>query len=78
MTTTHTTTVTPAEAETPFKDGAYTLACTCGERVTYRGQQFTLVEARRHEAWHAKMAAPHAAFNQRQAKLAASSASRWD
>lgn len=51
---TPTTTVTPAEPETPFKDGAYTLTCTCGEQVTYRGFQFTSVEARRHEAWHAR------------------------
>jgi hypothetical protein len=56
QTTTHTTTVTPAEPETPFKDGDYTIACTCGEHVTYRGYQFTAVEAQRHQAWHAKAA----------------------
>lgn len=53
-TTTHRTTVTPAEPETPYGDGAYTLACTCGEHVTYRGRSFTQVEAQRHEAWHAR------------------------
>lgn len=56
-TTIHTTSVTPAseaEAAVPFGGGNYTLSCTCGERVTYSGQQFTLVEARRHQAWHEK------------------------
>jgi len=53
----HTTTVSPknaAEAAVPFGGGDYVLSCTCGEQVTYRGEQFTLVEARRHQAWHAK------------------------
>jgi hypothetical protein len=50
------TTVTPAEAETPWKDGAYRLACTCGEQVTYRGFYFTQVEAQRHQAWHGRKA----------------------
>ncbi len=54
MSALHTTTVIAAEPETAFKDGAYTLACTCGERVTYAGKAFTQVEAQRHAAWHAK------------------------
>lgn len=48
----HQTTVKPAEPETAFKDGAYTLSCTCGERVTYRGYHFTKVEADRHDRYH--------------------------
>lgn len=53
-----TTTVTPAEPETMLRDGAYTLECTCGERVTYQGEMFTTVEAQRHRAWHARQANP--------------------
>jgi hypothetical protein len=56
MSTTHTTTVTPAEPETIWGDGAYTITCTCGERVTYRGRTFTQVEAQRHAAWHLQVA----------------------
>lgn len=50
---THQTTITPAEPETRFRDGAYTLTCTCGERVTYRGYWFTHGEAERHLRYHA-------------------------
>jgi hypothetical protein len=53
MAATHTTTVT-CVAPAPFGGGDYQLTCTCGEKVTYRGEQFTQVEARRHQAWHAK------------------------
>lgn len=36
-------------------EGAHHIGCTrCGESVTYRFEQFTLVEARRHEVWCAK------------------------
>ena len=52
----HNVTITPAEPETMFRDGAYTLTCTCGETVTYRGYWFTTVEGRRHEQYHAKKA----------------------
>jgi hypothetical protein len=49
MTTTHTATVTPAEPETTYRDGAYRIDCTvCGTVATYAGQQFTLVEANAH------------------------------
>ncbi len=49
MSTTHTTTVTPAEPETTYRTGAYRIDCsTCGTVATYRGEQFTLVEAHRH------------------------------
>lgn len=49
MLTTHTTTVTPAEPETRYHDGAYRIDCSiCGTVATYAGEQFTLVEARRH------------------------------
>ena len=48
-TTTHATTVTPAEPETRYHDGAYRIDCSvCGTVATYAGEQFTLVEARRH------------------------------
>lgn len=48
----HLVSVTPAEPETMWKDGAYTLSCTCGEQVTYRGWSFTRVEADRHSRYH--------------------------
>ena len=49
MTTTHATTVTPAKPETTYHDGAYRIDCSvCGHVATYAGEQFTLVEARRH------------------------------
>lgn len=51
------TPATPADAAVPFGGGSFTLACTCGEKVTYSGQAFTEVEARRHQAWHARQAA---------------------
>jgi hypothetical protein len=51
----HTTTVTEIEPGI-FGGGLYRIECTCGERVTYRGQAFTQVEAQRHEAWHARQA----------------------
>ena len=47
MAATHTSTVTPAG------NGAFTITCTCGEKVTYSGEQFTKVEAMRHDRWHA-------------------------
>jgi len=47
--TIHATTLTPAELETTFKDGAYRIDCSvCGTVATYAGQQFTLVEANAH------------------------------
>jgi len=50
MSTTHATTVTPAEAPTAYHTGAYRIDCSvCGTVATYRGEQFTIVEARRHE-----------------------------
>lgn len=56
-------TVTPAEAtESLFRDGAYTLSCTCGESVTYRGYWFTRVEAARHAQYHAGQDDAHAKF----------------
>lgn len=51
----HTVTVTPAAPVGPFDSDSHTLACTCGERVTYAGFYFTRVEADRHAAWHAKV-----------------------
>ena len=49
MSTIHTTTVSPAEPETAYHDGAYRIDCSiCGTVATYAGEQFTLVEARRH------------------------------
>ena len=54
--TTHTTTVTPAEPETTYHDGAYRIDCSvCGTVATYAGEQFTIVEARRHEDYFAKV-----------------------
>lgn len=38
-----------------FGSGAHTIACTCGEKVTYNGHQFTTVEAERHAKWHAEV-----------------------
>lgn len=52
----HTTTVVPPAVENEFGEGAYTLVCTCGERVTYSGRSFTMVEAQRHQSWHARQA----------------------
>tara|TARA_Y100000034_G_C6793597_1_gene355478 strand:+ start:357 stop:566 length:210 start_codon:yes stop_codon:yes gene_type:complete len=50
MPTTHATTVTPAEPETTYHTGAYRIDCSvCGTIAIYRGEQFTIVEARRHE-----------------------------
>jgi hypothetical protein len=53
MAATHTTTVTCVTAA-PFGGGTYELRCTCGEVVRYSGENFTRVEAQRHQAWHAK------------------------
>jgi hypothetical protein len=54
--TIHTTTVQPAEPETPWKDGAYWINCTvCGHVHTYRGYAFTVVEAQRHEQYFANL-----------------------
>ena len=56
MTTTHRATVTPAEPETAYHDGAYRIDCpVCGTVATYAGEQFTIVEARRHEDYFAKV-----------------------
>ena len=33
-------------------DGTATISCSCGEKVTYRGVEFTNVEAQRHRRWH--------------------------
>ena len=56
MTTTHLTTVEPAEPETTWKDGAYRIVCShCGPYVTYRGHAFTVVEAQRHETYFASL-----------------------
>jgi len=49
----HIITVTPVEP-TIFGGGTYRIDCSCGERVTYQGEQFTQVEAQRHQAWHQK------------------------
>ena len=50
MPTTHTATVTPTEAPTAYHTGAYRIDCSvCGTVAIYRGEQFTIVEARRHE-----------------------------
>ena len=58
MPTTHTTTVTPAEPETRYHDGAYRIDCSiCGTVATYAGEQFTLVEARRHHDYFASLEA---------------------
>jgi hypothetical protein len=54
MTTTHTTTVVPAEPTTWHGNESYTIICTCGERVSYRGREFTEIEAMRHRAYHHK------------------------
>ena len=48
-TTTHITTVTPAEPETIHRDRSYFINCSvCGTVGLYAGQQFTQVEATRH------------------------------
>jgi len=58
MSTTHTTTVTPTEPPTAYHTGAYRIDCsTCGTVATYRGEQFTLVEARRHHDYFASLEA---------------------
>lgn len=50
----HVMTVTPAEPETAYHDGAYRIDCAiCGHVNTYRGEQFTLVEAGRHHDYFA-------------------------
>ncbi len=55
-TTAHITTVQPAEAETPWKDGAYSITCShCGHVHTYRGYYFTVVEAQRHTDYFANL-----------------------
>ena len=51
---THAVSVEPAEPETQYRDGAYTLACTCGEQATYRGFYFTQGEADAHRRYHAR------------------------
>lgn len=48
-TTHHTTTVAQVEGDT------YRIECTCGERVNYRFEAFTVVEAERHARWHEKV-----------------------
>lgn len=54
----YTTVVVEVERDrTGFGGGVYRIECTCGERVEYRGEQFTAVEARRHRAWHDREAA---------------------
>ena len=55
----HTTMVTPEPGSeaVAFGGGAYWLSCTCGETVVYSGLNFTLVEAQRHERWHAQQVA---------------------
>jgi hypothetical protein len=50
-----TTTITEVEPGI-LGGGTYRIDCTCGERVTYRGQAFTQVEAERHQRWHAQQA----------------------
>jgi hypothetical protein len=46
---THITTITPAEPETTYRDGAYRIDCSvCGTVHTYRGFYFTQTEATRH------------------------------
>ena len=53
---THSTIVTPAEPETTYRDGAYRIDCSvCGTVATYAGEQFTLVEARRHVRFFASL-----------------------
>ena len=56
MPTTHATTVTPAEPPTAYHTGAYRIDCSvCGTVATYAGEQFTLVEARRHHDYFASL-----------------------
>ena len=67
MTTTHATTVTlvgccdePTRglvaAQGAAGDNAYRIDCSvCGHVATYAGEQFTLVEARRHEDYFATL-----------------------
>lgn len=57
LTVAYVVTVTPAVGTDPEAwdgSGAYVLACTCGEKVTYSGKAFTQVEASRHQKYHAK------------------------
>jgi len=51
-----TTTVTPIGEVGTFGEGTFEIRCTCGEVVRYSGQQFTQVEAQRHQAWHQRKA----------------------
>lgn len=50
----HTTTVIPAESSTWHGSGSFTIVCTCGERVSYCGKEFTEIEAMRHRQYHNK------------------------
>lgn len=52
-----TTTVTPIGEVGTFGEGTFEIRCTCGEVVRYSGEQFTAVEAKRHQAYHARQAA---------------------
>ena len=52
----HDVTVFAAEPETPYRDGAYTLACSCGEKATYRGFHFTQGAAQEHRRYFARKA----------------------
>ena len=62
MTSIHATTVTlVAEPDTTYAEGAagddaYRIDCSvCGTVATYAGEQFTIVEARRHEDYFATL-----------------------
>lgn len=54
------TTATPTSFMFPVEPGnehgPHRFECTCGEKVTYSGYVFTLVEMRRHQDWHARQA----------------------
>ena len=52
-TTTTTVSTADGQPDTSFgKTGAYRIDCSrCGHVATYAGQQFTAVEARRHQTW---------------------------
>lgn len=53
----HVVTVVATEPAPVFgTDHAHRLACTCGERVVYRGRAFTIVEAERHVRYHDRKA----------------------
>ena len=55
-TTTHITEVVSAESTSWHGNESYTIICTCGERVTYFGKEFTEVEAMRHRKHHTMQA----------------------